>query len=104
MNESQASSIGKVGTESVIEAKLANQDSVTTAAASESYLQSRMAVLGMLFLVTGALGIPLLWMNKRFSTRERVVWAVVVSIYTAALLYFTYILCMWSYHRIVGIA
>jgi len=88
----------------VIEAKLADQDSATTVVEIESYLQSRMAVIGILFLVTGALGIPLLWMNKRFSKSERIVWSIVVSIYTAGLLYFTYLVCMWSYHRIFGIA
>ncbi|TWU24155.1 hypothetical protein Pla52o_20790 [Novipirellula galeiformis] len=65
-------------------------------------LQSRGAVLATLFLVTGALGIPLLWMNKAFSNVERYFWALIVSLYTALLIYAAWQICRWSYHQIVG--
>lgn len=65
-------------------------------------VQSRVAVLAMLFLVTGFLGIPLLWMNKSFSSTERIVWAIVVTIYTLALIAFAAAVVMWSYRRING--
>ncbi len=69
---------------------------------SAKLLQSRFAVLGILFGVTGCLGIPLLWMNKQFSQSERVMWAVIVSLYTALLCYGTYRICAWSYGVVFG--
>jgi len=70
--------------------------------AASAWLHHRGAVLAMLFLVTGALGIPLLWMNAKFSTLERMVWSVVVTLYTVALIYAAYLIVMWSYRQILG--
>ena len=65
-------------------------------------VQSRAAVLAILFLVTGALGIPLLWMNQKFSTLERVMWSVIVTLYTIALIAVAWMIVMWSYRQIFG--
>jgi hypothetical protein len=65
-------------------------------------IQNRAAVLAILFLATGALGIPLLWINRKFSSIERVFWAVVVTVYTAALIAGLFAILMWSYRRIQG--
>lgn len=65
-------------------------------------VQSRAAVLAILFLVTGFLGIPLLWMNQRFSTLERVVWSVIVTLYTVALIAVAWMIVAWSYRQIFG--
>jgi hypothetical protein len=65
-------------------------------------IQNRAAVLAVLFLATGALGIPLLWTNQKFSRNERVFWAIVVTIYTAALIAGLCAILMWSYRRIRG--
>ncbi len=65
-------------------------------------LQSKTVVFATLFLVTGFLGIPLLWINQSFSNTERIVWSVVVTIYTVALLYGAWLICLWSYHSIIG--
>jgi len=54
-------------------------------------------VLAILFGVTGALGIPLLWMNKRFSTLERVFWSIVLTIYTSLLIGGTLWVLWWAY-------
>ncbi|ELP34004.1 hypothetical protein [Rhodopirellula baltica] len=43
------------------------------------------ATLTVLFFVTGAFGIPLLWRNPNFSAWQRVLWSIVVLIYTIAL-------------------
>lgn len=83
-----------------IEAKLTSHPARTSS--TDRMIQSRGAVLAVLFLVMGALGIPLLWMNKAFSNAERWFWAVVVTIYTAILIYIAWRICMWSYHQIVG--
>lgn len=65
-------------------------------------LHSRWAVLAMLFLVTGALGVPLLWMNPNFSKTERIFWAIIVSIYTALLIFTAGAIVMWSFRQIFG--
>lgn len=65
-------------------------------------IQSRGAVLAMLFLATGALGIPLLWMNRNFSDTERIVWAIIVTIYTLILIAIAAAIVMWSYRQVFG--
>ncbi len=66
-------------------------------------LQNRGAVLALLFLVTGVLGLPLLWVNRQFSNTERVFWSVVVTIYTVALVAGAAWIVWWAYNRIVGV-
>lgn len=63
-------------------------------------LQSRSAVLAILFLVTGALGIPLLWINRNFSPIERIAWTIVVTIYTLILIAFTAWIVWWAYRQV----
>ena len=63
-------------------------------------LQNRLAVLALLFLVTGCLGIPLLWVNKRFTTGQRVLWSIVVTLYTVALVAIVAAVWVWSYRRL----
>ncbi len=65
-------------------------------------IQNRGAVLAVLFLATGVLGIPLLWMNERFGKGERIFWSVVVTIYTVVLVAAVGWICLWSYRRITG--
>ncbi|GAA5505303.1 hypothetical protein [Novipirellula caenicola] len=90
--------------DSPIEATLAptTTSNSTSGTSTDRMIQSRGAVLAILFLVMGALGIPLLWMNKAFSNAERWFWAVVVTLYTALLIYVAWRICMWSYHQIFG--
>ena len=57
-------------------------------------------VLAVLFLVTGALGIPLLWVNQKFSNAERVFWTVVVLIYTVLLIAGVGWIVWWAWTRI----
>ncbi len=49
-------------------------------------LHSRGLILGLLFGVTAALGLPILWMSPVFTSMEKWIWSVVVLIYTAILL------------------
>ena len=66
-------------------------------------IQSKVAVLSTLCLMTGALGLPLLWMNRQFTDRERLFWAVVVTIYTTILIGIVVWICLWAYNRIMGV-
>jgi uncharacterized membrane protein YcjF (UPF0283 family) len=63
-------------------------------------LESRVAMFGMLFCVTGFLGLPLLWMSQKFTHAEKVVWSVVVVIYTLVLIGLTIAICWWSYSQL----
>ncbi|MDB4634195.1 hypothetical protein OAG76_02195 [Rubripirellula sp.] len=69
---------------------------------AEKLIQSKLAVLACLFLVTGFLGLPLLWMNRKFSTAERLLWAIVVIIYTLVLIGLVVAIVLWCYKQIVG--
>ena len=79
-----------------------NQALPNREAGPSQLLHNRTAVLAMLFLVTGVLGVPLLWMNPNFSTTERILWAIVVTIYTAILIFIAGAIVMWSYRQIFG--
>lgn len=63
-------------------------------------LDSKLAMLAMLFLATAALGLPFLWRSRRFSRQEKVVWSIVVSIYTALVFWAFGAVMWWSYARI----
>ena len=69
---------------------------------AEKLIQSKLAVLACLFLVTGFLGLPLLWMNRKFSTAERFLWAFIVIIYTLALIGLVAAIVLWCYKQIMG--
>lgn len=58
--------------------------------------QSRWAVLTVLFIVTGAFGLPILWRSDRFSRIEKCFWGVMVTVYTVALFYGMFLMVRWS--------
>jgi hypothetical protein len=78
----------------------AGQDKTIGGFSVERLVQNKLAVLAVLFGVTGFLGLPLLWMNTRFSTFERWLWAVLNVVYTTALIYGAFRICLWSYRQI----
>lgn len=53
--------------------------------ASEGIASNRPLVLGILFGVTGALGLPLLWYSPAFTRKEKWLWSIVNSLYTLGL-------------------
>ncbi len=63
-------------------------------------LNNKPALLGMLFFVTAALGLPFLWKSKKFSSTEKTIWSIVVSIYTIVILWIFCAIMWWSYSRI----
>lgn len=63
-------------------------------------VQNKFAVLGMLFFVTGFLGLPLLWLCRGFSNAERWFWAITNTIYTSVLIWIVYRICLWSWNQI----
>lgn len=67
---------------------------------ASSVLASRWTVLCILFLATAALGIPLLWRSPAFSKNERIIWSVIVTLYTILILWIFYLIMAWSWRRI----
>lgn len=61
---------------------------------------NKLAVLGVLFGVTGCLGLPLLFASPRFSASEKGLWAVLNTVYTVLLVAGVVWLCVWAWSRI----
>ena len=57
-------------------------------------------MLGMLFFVTAALGLPFLWMSRGFSTLGKVVVTALVLAWTALILWAFWLVMVWSWTRI----
>lgn len=68
--------------------------------AKPGMFQGRAAVLGILFLVTGAIGLPLLWVSPSFSRGERIFWTIAVLAYTGVLLAMAGGAIWWGYSRL----
>lgn len=73
----------------------------TGAAVGRSLLDRPWFILGLLFLVTAILGLPLLWMSRGFSRTWKIVLSVAVTLYTAALLWGFWRIMNWSVSRII---
>jgi hypothetical protein len=61
-------------------------------------------LLSLLFFVTSALGLPVLWKSRAFSPLGKVLLTVVVLAYTLLLLWLTWQVMLWSYHRVMNAA
>jgi len=63
-------------------------------------LENRAAMFGLLFCVTGFLGLPLLWRSQKFTHKEKTIWSIIVVIYTLILIAIVFGICWWSYRQI----
>jgi len=72
-----------------------------TCRTGRSLLDRPWFILGLLFLVTAILGLPLLWMSHGFSRPWKIVLSVAVTLYTAALLWGFWLIMNWSVSRIM---
>lgn len=64
------------------------------------YMHKRWAVLLLLFGATAALGLPVLWKSRGFSKPEKIVWSVLVSLYTILVFWIFFKVMWWSYTSI----
>jgi len=62
-------------------------DPTGTPSVADNWADHPAIVLGMLFLVLAALGLPWLWRSRGFSKRAKWFWTLVILIYTALLLW-----------------
>jgi len=57
-------------------------------------------VMAMLFFVTAALGLPVLWISRGFSMLAKVVLTIVVLAWTALVLWVFWLIMAWCVPRI----
>ena len=81
-------------------------DSLPTAVAKprlRDLVDSRGNVVLLLFLVMGVLGIPILWMNRRFSIAWKVALSIAVTAYTATLFWLCWLSVRLAYDAITSL-
>jgi hypothetical protein len=59
-------------------------------------------LLALLFFVTAVLGVPLIFCSTKMTMVQKWLLTIVVTLYTAALFYVTYLILMWAWTRIAG--
>lgn len=74
---------------------------MNSAAGGKSLLDRPWFILGLLFLVTAILGLPLLWISRGFSPAWKIVLSVIVTLYTALLFWGFWLVLTWSVSRIM---
>jgi len=57
-------------------------------------------LLAVLFFVTAAPGLPLLWISRRFSLAAKIVWTILNLLWTALVLWGFYLVMGWCLPRI----
>jgi len=57
-------------------------------------------MLAMLFFVTAALGLPLLWISRAFSPFWKVVVTIAVLLWTALVLWVFYLIMAWCWSQL----
>jgi hypothetical protein len=62
----------------------------------ERLRDNRWFILALLFGVTAVFGLPWLWSSRGFSRPAKIVLSVVVVLYTALLLWLTWLILRWS--------
>jgi len=58
-------------------------------------------VLTTVFTLTGAFGIPMILLCRRFSRRQKIVWSVIAFFYTIAMIAILIAILAWSYQRLI---
>jgi hypothetical protein len=67
----------------------------------EQLVSNRKVILLMLFFVTGALGLPLLWLSPAFNATEKVAWSLLNLLYTLMLIGLCVAICYWAYSQVM---
>lgn len=60
-------------------------------------------VLGLMFGVTLVLGLPFLWTSHGFSTFGKIVWTVVVTLYTILVFWLFWLVMLWCWDRLAPV-
>ncbi len=60
------------------------------------------ALLLVLFFVTAALGLPLLWMSHGFTKAGKIFWSIALIIWTTLVFWAFWLIMGWCFARISG--
>lgn len=63
-------------------------------------IDNRWVILGLMFGVTLVLGLPFLWKSRGFSTLGKIVWSVIVTLYTILFFWIFWLIMSWAYSRL----
>lgn len=72
-----------------------------SAASEKTLLDRPWFILCLLFFVTAILGLPLLWISRGFSLTWKIALSLIVTLYTALLLWGFWWIMSWSVSRIM---
>ncbi len=73
----------------------------TSAPGGPSLLDRPWVILCLLFFVTAILGLPLLWISRGFSRAGKIALSVIVTLYTALLMWGFWLVMSWCVSRIM---
>ena len=59
------------------------------------------SILLLLFCVTAACGLPILWVSKAYRPTGKVALSILVTLYTLAIFWLFWVVMVWCYQRIV---
>lgn len=82
------------------EARVPPQEGAKRAPSWRNILDRPLALIAVLFLVTAAPGLPLLWMSRAFSLTAKIVITILVLVWTALVLWAFYLVMAWCLPRI----
>ncbi len=66
------------------------------------YQDNPWMVIGLLFFVTGALGVPVIWVSRAFSVPVKLLLTLAVTLYTLLLCGGFWLVMVWAYHRLAA--
>lgn len=102
INQPLDAEVEEIGEEPAVDPLPLDEASSETGASWKEMYDDPWLLLSMLFFVTAALGIPMLWKSRAFSPLTKALLTVVVTAYTLLLLWLTWQVMLWSYHRVAN--
>src|SRR6478752_582559 len=66
----------------------------------QEVVDNQWLMIGMLFFVTAALGLPLLWISRGFSTWAKVVLTIAVLAWTALVFWVFFLIMAWCWSQL----
>lgn len=94
--------VEEIGDEAAVDPLPLDDGNGETGASWKEMYDDPWLLLSMLFFVTAALGLPMLWKSRAFSPLVKVLLTVVVIAYTLLLFWLTWQIMLWSYHRVAN--
>ena len=85
------------------ESSAGEQTASRTSPSIRKLVDNPWVLLGLLFFVTAALGIPVLWVSRAFSTLAKILLTIVVSVYTILIFWLFWIAMAWCWPSVAEV-